>query len=137
MNKDNLPVSGQSEISQDTLDKLASREAAIRESGIVDIFEQNLKPIPADYIPKPRDRQFVEDTLHAVYDLIGGVRREALWAHQNPGEFYKLRARVLPEAAKATTQATAINIYNSVPTSPLDQGIYGEVTDIDQERNDD
>ena len=48
----------------------------------------------------PRTKQFSrQDVIEAfqdAFELIGGESRLATWAHANPGEFYKLFARLLP-----------------------------------------
>ncbi|MFX1678038.1 hypothetical protein PV762_02295 [Mitsuaria sp. CC2] len=57
------------EVSQDTLDKLASRDEDIRNSGKLDIFQQVLPEIPADYVLKSRDKGYFRDMSNAVFDL--------------------------------------------------------------------
>lgn len=116
-----------SEISQETLAKLASRDKDIRDSGIVDLFEQNLPQVPAHYVFKDRDRQFTSDALYAVFDLIGGVPKMAQWAMQNPGEYYKLFARTMPEAEKAQQAPAITQIFHAAAPSPLD----GDVVDVE------
>jgi hypothetical protein len=61
------------EVSAGTLDKLSSPDADIRQSGLIDIFEQHLPQIPADYAFKRKDRKFVEDALNVAFDLTGGI----------------------------------------------------------------
>lgn len=122
------------EVSQDTLDKLASRDEDIRNSGKLDIFQQVLPEIPADYVPKQRDGKLYLDMANAVLDLIGGVSRFALWAHQNPGEYYKLRARMDSDAGKTVQGPAVVQIINSVPDSPLSSGT---VVDLDDEESED
>ena len=122
------------EVSQNTLEKLASRDEDIRNSGKLDIFEQHLPQLPADYVFKPRDRQFVADSLFAAFEAIGGVPKLAQWAHQNPSEFFKLYARMMPEAEKAQQNPSVVQIFNSVPDSPLSSGT---VVDLDDEESED
>lgn len=69
-------------VKQETLDKLASRDKELRDSGALDIFEQFLPAIPPEYIFKNRDRQFVADTMHVAFDLNGGVARLAAKANK-------------------------------------------------------
>lgn len=116
------------EVSQDTLEKLASRDADIRNSGKLDIFEQHLPQLPADYVFKPKDKQFVADSFMAAFEAIGGVPKLAQWAHQNPGEYFKLFARMMPEAEKSPQGTTVVQVFHSVPPSPLDGGDIVDMT---------
>jgi hypothetical protein len=52
------------EVSADTLDKLASRDANVRQSGLLDIFEQHLPQISKDYVLKKQECKFVEDEVY-------------------------------------------------------------------------
>ena len=119
------------EVSADTIDKLASPDADIRASGVIDIFEQHLPQIPADYVFKRRDRKFVEDALQAAFDLTGGAPRLIKWGHENYHEFIKLWARMLPEAQKHETGPAVVQIISNVPTSPLSSGGF-----IDEDEDD-
>ena len=47
-------------------------------------------------IPRAVSRKKVENAFLNAFELIGGVSRLALWADQNPTEFYRLYARLLP-----------------------------------------
>ncbi|WP_343640030.1 hypothetical protein [Roseateles sp.] len=71
---------------------------------------------------------------NAVFDLIGGVSRYALWARQNPGGYCKLRARMDSEAEKTTQGPAVVQIINSVPDSPLSSG---SAIDPDDEESED
>lgn len=42
----------------------------------------------------------VKEALHSVFHDIGGVERMATWAREEPGEFYKLYAKMLPAEVK-------------------------------------
>ena len=56
-----------------------------------------------------------------AFELIGGVPRLALWAHGNPGDFYKLYARLLPsQASAALGESTDIVIKHVLPRTSLD-----------------
>lgn len=121
-------------LSPETLEKLASREADIRNSGVIDVFEQYLPPIPKDYVFRPKNADFVKDAMEVGFDLIGGIPALAQWGKQNPNEFFKLWIRMMPEVNKAAGSGPAVvNIINSVPVSPLDSGLYGDVTDIEDD----
>lgn len=51
-------------------------------------------------IPKSEGvtRRDVSQAFQHAFEMIGGVSRFALWADQNPSDFYKLYARMLPPA---------------------------------------
>jgi hypothetical protein len=127
------PTHEVAQISDETLQKLASRDEDIRQSGVIDIFEQHLPQIPKDYVFKPKDRTFVEDSMHAAFDMFGGVRRLSLWAHENPTEFIKLWARLLPEAQKNESGPAIVQVFHNVPPSALDIGDYVDADDLDDE----
>jgi hypothetical protein len=50
-------------------------------------------------IPKPpawaKTRNVREQFQHA-FELIGGIPRLALWAHQNPDKFYQIYSKLIP-----------------------------------------
>jgi len=121
------------EVSTETLNKLASQDADIRQSGLIDIFEQHLPKIPKDYVFKRKDREFVADSFHAAFDLIGGVPRLVKYSHENYGEFIKLWARMLPEAQKHEAGPAVVQVFHNVPPSPLDLGDIVEADDLDDE----
>jgi hypothetical protein len=121
------------EVSAETLDKLASRDADVRQSGLIDIFEQHLPQIPKDYALKNKDRKFVEDALNVAFDLTGGIPRLTKWGHENYHEFIKLWARMLPEAQKAETGPAVVRVFHNVPPSPLDLGDIVDMDDLDDE----
>jgi hypothetical protein len=41
-------------------------------------------------------RTDVVNAFTAAFEMMGGVSRLALWAHENPTDFYKLYAKLLP-----------------------------------------
>lgn len=48
-----------------------------------------------------RSRNVKDQFIHA-FELIGGIPRLALWAHQNPTEFFKLYSKLLPASVNAS-----------------------------------
>jgi hypothetical protein len=48
--------------------------------------------------------------FQAAFDNVGGVHRLTLWASENPGEFYKLYARLIPQ-----DNINAVKVYDSRP----------------------
>lgn len=53
-------------------------------------------------ISVPRSTSFsrrnVVAAFASAFEMIGGIPRLALWAHDNPSEFYKLYGKLLPSA---------------------------------------
>ena len=79
--------------------------------------------IPANF--KPQAQVSIEEVrlqAQIAYELIGGVSRFALWADENPTEYYKLYFKCVPpeETSKATT-AIQINLNGGggIPQSSL------------------
>lgn len=78
------------------------------------------------------DRQKFLDAIEEAYEAIGGVRRFTMWADKNPTEFYKLRAKTIPQAQLLDIQAKmAVQIIPPLPPSPLD----GEWTEIKDDKD--
>jgi len=121
------------EVSAETLTKLASRDADVRQSGLIDIFEQHLPKIPKDYVLKNKDRKFVEDSLNVAFDLAGGIPRLTKYAHENYGDFIKLWTRMLPEAQKHESGPAVVQVFHNVPPSPLDLGDIVDADELDDE----
>ena len=54
----------------------------------------------AEFLPRRElSRSDVVYAFQACFDNIGGVPRMAVWAEENPGDFFKLYARLLPRGA--------------------------------------
>lgn len=133
MNETNKPTNAVADISTETLNKLASRDEDIRQSGVIDIFEQHLPQIPKDYVLKNKDRKFVEDALNVAFDLTGGIPRLTKWGHENYSEFIKLYARMLPEAQKGQQGPSLVQVFHNVPASALDMTDIADMDDLDDE----
>jgi len=76
---------------------------------------QRTRPYP---VPRSVGRKNVERAFHTAFELIGGVPRFALWADQNPTEFYKLHARMLPQQVDSNVQG-ALQLV--LPRTALDE----------------
>ena len=67
------------------------------------VFAQ-LAELRATRLPIPRSGRFsrgdVVNAFASAFELIGGVPRLALWANNNPTEFYKLFGKMLPSATQ-------------------------------------
>lgn len=79
-------------------------------------------------------RETLTEQLEACYELIGGVPRQALWADENPGEFYALLARAkLAQQAKKVDHTIQV-IEPAIPRTALDgDAIDTTFTEVDGE----
>jgi hypothetical protein len=67
-------------------------------------------------------RMDVVKALHNSFEMIGGVQRLALWGNQNPTEFYKLWAKLLPSTSiNISTDGDKVIIEHAIPTTDLDR----------------
>ena len=71
-------------------------------------------------IPRSKDlrRQQVVNAFQDAFHLIGGTPRLALWADENPSEFYRLYSKLLPKEQKETDKEIVIN--HVLPKGALD-----------------
>lgn len=77
------------------------------------------------------ERQRFLDAMAEAFEVIGGVPRLAIWADQNPTEFYKLMGKTIPQANLLDIQGKMqMQILPALPPSELD----GEPIDITPER---
>jgi hypothetical protein len=83
-------------------------------------------------LPKRKfDPARVNEAFEEAFELIGGVPRLALWAHNNQGEFYKLYGKMITSNIKADHNH-AFQILPPLPRSALD----GDYTDVTPESTD-
>lgn len=81
---------------------------------------------PGTHLTIPRNKEFsrkqVVESFQMAFDLIGGVPRLALWAHQNETEFYKLYSRLLPsQASSALGETNEMIVKHVLPRTALDE----------------
>lgn len=99
--------------------------------------EETLSFVPADFRAlqeayakktrrKPLKRSKIAEQYDDAFELIGGVPRLALFAHEDPGAFYKLHARLIPTEQKQE-HSGEIRIVGFVQPTALD-GSYEDVT---------
>lgn len=70
---------------------------------------------------KKFDRERFLCAMGEAFELIGGVPRLALWADQNPGQFYQLFGKTLPQTNMVDIMAKMqMQILPALPRSPLD-----------------
>jgi hypothetical protein len=67
-------------------------------------------------------RRQVVDAFQEAFETVGGVRRLAIWANDNPTEFYKLYARLLPsQSSKDLEDSKEVHIIHVLPKTSLDK----------------
>lgn len=72
-------------------------------------------------VPRAFKRADIVNAFHDAFELIGGTTRLALWAHENPGEFFKLYAKMLPShATSEIDQSGEIKIVHAIKPGALD-----------------
>jgi hypothetical protein len=75
-------------------------------------------------VPRTPDlkRTQVVDAFLDAFQLIGGTPRLAIWADQNPSEFFKLYAKLAPrQLEQDTTHDGNIKVIHVLPRGKLDQ----------------
>lgn len=79
--------------------------------------------------PAPKKQRFLS-AMDDTFDLIGGIPRLAIWADQNPDDYYKLYAKTLPTQIQASIEGKLQHIIRpALPPSPLD-AIDGEAVEV-------
>jgi len=89
-------------------------------------WEQTLQDLAAgktQQIRVPRDpdikRKKVISAFQDAFQLIGGTPRLALWADENPTEFYRIYAKLLPKENHNQSDGE-MKILHVLPKGPLD-----------------
>lgn len=70
---------------------------------------------------KAASQQEIVASFNQVFSMIGGVPRLALWADQNPQEFYAMYSKLLPSAAKLELTVVDHTNIKGVSTEDLKQ----------------
>lgn len=65
-------------------------------------------------------RSDVVEALHRAFHMIGGVQRLALWANNNPTEFYKLYGKLLPATTVNIGEVNQVTVVHAIPPTALD-----------------
>ena len=67
-------------------------------------------------------RSQVVNAFHDAFQLVGGTPRFALWANENPTEFYKLYAKLAPRQVEQETKHDGgLKIIHVLPRGRLDE----------------
>tara|TARA_R110000868_G_scaffold15596_4_gene70934 strand:- start:2876 stop:3265 length:390 start_codon:yes stop_codon:yes gene_type:complete len=106
-------------------------QEVVQQEQVVQItdWEQTMSQLAerkATSITIPRGAGFNRAQIVQAFDnafhLIGGTPRLALWADENPKEFFKLYAKLLPsQSTSSLGESTDIIIKHILPKSPLDE----------------
>ena len=68
------------------------------------------------------NRKEVVQSFQSAFELIGGVPRLALWANENPNEFYKLYGKLLPSSnSSALGEQSKLVIEMAIKPGALDE----------------
>lgn len=101
---------------EETLNALSAKHGSIR------VPNPNSNPV---------SRKRVVQAFMDAFELIGGVPRLAVWANENPDNFYGLYARLLPSStSQALGEANEMIVRHVLPRTELDQ----LPPDLDEER---
>ena len=131
--KSNIAVKAIPPVDPRSLEELRSDDAEQRALALVDIMGNALPAIPNSFHYRLGDVDRVKNAFDFTFALIGGQPAFALWAAQNPSEFYKLYSKLLPTPQNAGITANGpVTIITNVPDSPLDTAmqVVGQVYDI-------
>ncbi len=91
------------------------------EETLSDLAEANTKRITIPRSPDLKRKQVVNAFLDA-FQLIGGTPRLAIWADENPTEFYRIYSRLIPQQSKQETeQSGGLTIRHVLPRGVLDE----------------
>lgn len=66
------------------------------------------------------NRQEIVNAFHNAFELIGGMPRLAVWGDNNPGEFYKLYAKLLPSSSQVDLTGEQTIVVKHVLPRPHD-----------------
>ena len=81
------------------------------------------RPLPSRFTKKDDGftRSQVVDAFQRAFDMIGGVERLTLWAHENPGDFFRLYAKLLPATTVSFGSTGTLIIEHTIAKGALDQ----------------
>lgn len=75
-------------------------------------------------VPRSPDlkRSQVVNAFHDAFQLVGGTPRLAIWANENPTEFFKLYAKLAPRQVEQETKHDGgLRIVHVLPRGKLDE----------------
>lgn len=104
-----------------SLEELREADATAIAEARTDFKGNKLPEIPRSFHYKLSEAERVRNAFDFTFMLIGGVPSFALWAAENPGEFYKLYSKMVPAANNVLQASGPLTIITNVPDSPLDK----------------
>ena len=79
------------------------------------------------------NRMDVVNAFQQAFDMIGGTTRLTLWANENPADFYRLYAKLMPSTAiNIQAGSGTLIIEHATPTTALDESLAYEPRNQDQ-----
>lgn len=79
-----------------------------------------LPEIPKDYVFKRRDKEVVALSLHAAFELAGGVPYLVEFARQQPEKFLNLWVKLMNDDKLDSSGGVQINFNSPIPQNALD-----------------
>ena len=82
-------------------------------------------------------RKDVVNAFNAAFELVGGIPRLAMWAHENPGDFYRIYGKLLPSQSQnivgddGTLKIELAIKPSSLDELPADHIVDGEYTEME------
>ena len=84
------------------------------------LADSNVSRIPRNQNFSRRD---VVNAFQDAFEMIGGTTRLAQWANEDPSQFFKLYARLLPsQASSALGESNTMIVKHVLPRTALDGG---------------
>lgn len=88
-----------------------------------------LNKVADGVVPLPRfnrrkdgfSRNDVVEAFQSAFLMVGGIQRLALWGNDNPTEFYRLYAKLLPSTTVVLGDAGALEIIHALAPTALDR----------------
>jgi len=107
-----------------TYDGEAATELIVREPWEETLRELSARPGKTLRVPRDPDlkRKQVVNAFQDAFALIGGTPRLAIWADENPGEFYKLYSKLMPKQIEQENKHEGgLKIMHVLPRGKLDE----------------
>ena len=91
------------------------------EDTLTDLANQPGKTVRVPRNPDVKRKQVV-NAFQDAFELIGGTPRLAIWANDNPGEFYKLFSKLAPrQIEQESKHEGGVTIRHVLPRGKLDE----------------
>lgn len=121
MAKKNNKSAALTEAPELTIEEQRDADALAIAEARTDFRGNKLPEIPRSFNYKLGEAERVRNAFDYTFMLLGGVPSFALWAAENPTEFYKLFSKMVPAANNVLQSNGPVTIITNVPDSPLDK----------------